>query len=414
MKKIRPFTCFLFAVTVLFLVFSPAIIREGLGSGASAGKEKSFKGILTLWQINGWQGGGQPVSLCIKKCIRDFENRNVYVFIDTVVLTPAKAAEKLAAGETPDLLSFPAGFLSDPSRLTPLDGAVLQNTPLKASALFDGKYYALPILMNPYMLYINEELLSEREVEVESLNKLSPELLFKTAETLSFEKKEGKKQKQIYGAALQGDFGGMPAGTLAFFAGNAAPRAPETASPSGSVSPQPSAGETAGAVLRQEAYNIKAATEDGLQLFLDRQAGLLIAPAGADAALKASKQTPPAYSRRPFSLYTDIAQYIGVFRTDDVLKTAICRKFVNSLYSAKNTPRLAQSGAMPAVYDETLFTDDAAMKEAYSALLQNGVFPNAFAWSALREKLKEEAPEAALGDGNALENIRRLLLNKLY
>jgi len=407
MKKIRPFTCFLFVVTVAFLIFSPAIIKAGLDTDAAARKKESFKGILTLWQINGWQGGGASISSCLKKCVKDFENKNVYVFIETAVLTPAKAAEKIAAGEKPDLVSFPAGFFDGPSLLTPLDGTNMPNTPLKASALFEGKYYALPFLVDPYMLYINEELLMEKEVEAESLRKLSPELLFRTAETLSFEKKEGKKQRQIHGIALQSEYNASPFAALAFF--NQSPAPENTAG-----SAETAAGEDAIASAQQGAYKIRAAMENGLSLFTDKQAGFLIASAGADAALKTSKKTPPAYEKRPLFHYSDIVQYMGAVETKDRLRAEMCRKFIYSLYSEKNTIRLAQTGAMPVVYDDTLFMDDMPMKEAYTALLQNGVFPNAFTYGAMRESLKTLGPEAAAGKKDALENIRRMLLNKLY
>jgi len=399
-KKIRPFTFFLFFATVLFLIFSPGIIRAGLSKDASLKKEASFEGILTLWHVNGWQTGGASVASCLKKCVRDFENRNAYVFIETVSVTPAKAAEKLASGEIPDLISFPTGFFDDPSLLSSLENIPLPGSSLKNSSRYRGKTYALPFLINPYYLYANEELFFEREIDEELLGNMTAEGFYDAAEKLSFLKQEGKVKKQVYGIALQPEYKTFPPAALSFFT---VAKADPLASP----------GEAAAGAL-QKALNIQASMDNGLALFSGKQAGFLVASGGASAALENTKIAPPAYSVMPFSRYSDMVQYIGVIKTEDSRKRNMCEKFVYSLFSVKNSERLAGSSALPVIGDETLFADDPAQKEAWQLLLPEGVFPNAFAYSSLRADLDKEASGVVAGDSRALQNIRRLILNELY
>ena len=92
MKKFKPFTFLLFLFTILFLLFAPRLIRSGLDKTKNAAQKVEYKGILTLWHINGWQTGKAQTSAYLKKCIQNFENKNSYVFIELTTLTPLNAS----------------------------------------------------------------------------------------------------------------------------------------------------------------------------------------------------------------------------------------------------------------------------------------------------------------------------------
>ena len=364
MKKFKPFTFFLFIMTVLFLIFAPALIRAGLDKTGKSSQKESFRGILTLWQVSGWQPGAGSISAYLRNCIRSFENKNAYVFIETTTLTPAKAAERIHAGELPDIISFPTGFFDTPALLAPLDHVSYGNASLSQSCEYRGQPYAFAYLVNPYLLFCNEDILYEKEIETTVMDHLNLDALFKTAATLSFSRKEGKRQKEIYGMAMQEEYISSPFASLAFFHDIQPPKndAPQETEPA----------------LSQTPYAIAAATEKGMELFMSKQASFLIASASAFATLKNPAKTPPAYRACAFSAYSDMVQYLGVVKTEDTAKLNICKAFFYSLMNEKNTKRAEELLCFPVTYLDELFADEPALKEAYRLLTQEGVFPNTF------------------------------------
>jgi hypothetical protein len=404
MKKFKPFTFFLFLFTVLFLIFAPALIRSGLKKDNPSVKNQGFRGILSLWQVNGWQPGASSIGAYLKKCVTRFENKNVYVFIEVTTLTPAKAAERIRAGELPDMISFPTGFFADPSLLSPLDDTAYSSASLASSCEYGGKQYAFAFLVNPYLLFCNEDILYEKEIETETMDKLSLDTLFKTASTLSYTKQEGKKTKQIYGMAQQEEYITSPFASLAFFRD---PQPPKTDTPD-AATPQDTQ------TLSGPAYAITAAPQKGLELFMNRQAAFLISPASALSTLKNSDKSPPAYRACAFSAYSDMVQYLGIVKTEDKAKLSICKSFLYSLLNEKNVKSASDILCLPVTYSGELFTEEPVLKEAYQTLIQEGVFPNAFTYAKAHSELKPYAAGALQGDSESLSNIRRLLSKKLY
>lgn len=391
MKKFKPFTFLLFIFTILFLFFAPGFIRSGLDKTKSDVQKNEYKGILTLWHINGWQTGKATTSAYLKKCIQSFENKNAYVFIELKTLTPVKASEKILSGEKPDIISFPTGFFEDPALLMPLDKAGFDNPFLSQSCMYGGKTYAFAFLLNAYLLYYNQELLFEKEIDEAAFEKPTFGELTEAAKILSFTRTEGKKQKEIYGMAAQSEFITSPYAALAYFQENGK---------------EPSALEASGAISVQ--------AENGLELFLNKQAAFLISSAATLNTLRNSKQTPPAFGACAFSLYSDMAQYMGICKTDDQNKLNCCKNFLYSLLNEKNIRRAEETGAFPVLFMEDLYPDDPVLKNAYRILVENGVFPNAFAFSRIKDDLKRHAKGAMTGDMQSIENIRSLLSKKLY
>lgn len=391
MKKFKPFTFLLFLFTILFLLFAPRLIRSGLDKTKNAAQKVEYKGILTLWHINGWQTGKAQTSAYLKKCIQNFENKNSYVFIELTTLTPLKASEKILAGENPDMISFPTGFFQDPALLLPLDRAGLKNTSLSQSCIYNGKTYAFAYLINAYLLFYNQELFFEKEIDETIFEKPTSCGLFKAAKILSFTHTEGKKKKEIYGMAAQAEYITFPPAALAYFQ-ESKKEAPESEATGG----------------------ISVQTENGLQFFMNKQAAFLISSAAMLNTLKNSKQTPPAYQACAFSRYSDMVQYMGICKTGDQKKANCCKNFLYSLMNEKNIRRAEETGAFPVLFLEDLYPDDPVLKNAYSILVTNGIFPNAFAFAMIKDDLKTYAKGAMTGNMQSIENIRNLLSKKLY
>jgi len=391
MKRFKPFAFLLFILTILFLLFAPHLIRTGLDKAKNAAQKDEFKGILTLWHISGWQTGKASFSGYLKKCIQRFENKNAYVFIELTTLTPTKASQKFEAGEKPDIVSFPTGFFADPSLFLPLNSADFENPSLSQSCMYNGKAYAFPWLMNAYLLFYNQELFFDKEINEAAFEKPTFDELLGAAEILSFTRTEGKKQKQIYGMAVQAEYICAPYTALAYF--------DETKT-------QTTATNSTGKITVQY--------ENGLELFINKQAGFLISSSATLDILKNSRQTPPAFGACAFSRYTDMVQYMAACKTDDPKKANCCKDFIYSLNNEKNIYSIEETGAFPAIFIDELFPDDPVLKDAYRKLAKDGVFPNAFAFAKIKNDLKMHAKGAMSGDFKSIDNIRSLLSKKLY
>ena len=50
-----------------------------------------------------------------------FERQHPYVYVDVIGMTPEEAEERKKSGESPDILSFPMGYLNDASSLAALE-----------------------------------------------------------------------------------------------------------------------------------------------------------------------------------------------------------------------------------------------------------------------------------------------------
>ena len=130
----------------------------------------------------------------------------------------------------------------------PLDKAGFDNPFLSQSCMYGGKTYAFAFLLNAYLLYYNQELLFEKEIDEAAFEKPTFGELTEAAKILSFTRTEGKKQKEIYGMAAQSEFITSPYAALAYFQENGK---------------EPSALEASGAISVQ--------AENGLELFLNKQ-----------------------------------------------------------------------------------------------------------------------------------------------
>ena len=83
-----------------------AVVR---GRSASADTEGTQMTCLTVWQIDGFEGGkGSRAQFLTKTGERCFKNENIYVSVTT--LSADMARKNLGEGNLPDMISYSAGF----------------------------------------------------------------------------------------------------------------------------------------------------------------------------------------------------------------------------------------------------------------------------------------------------------------
>ncbi len=106
MKIIRFFISLIlvFAVTFTLLVGKHKIVEE-----KDLKTPEEYKGILTFWQIDGFEGGKGSRKQFLLKVARDFERKNTGVLVMVINHTFTSVKENFEKGLFPDLISFSNG-----------------------------------------------------------------------------------------------------------------------------------------------------------------------------------------------------------------------------------------------------------------------------------------------------------------
>jgi len=400
MKRKKPFTYFLCIITILFVFISPAILKEGLSNYSyfvSLGNEEeaSFEGILTLWHINGWRSESSSILSYLKKCISSFEENNAYVFIEVESLSKDEAAARILSGERPDLISFPCGFLSDPSLLSEIGFETQINSNIASSASYDSKTYALPYTFNNYLLYCLNDMFYDTDIDPSYLSSYSLKDIFSIAKYLSLKNDtQSSQSKDIYGFVVQKETSTLPQCSLPFYV---------TAEIENSGLSKPS--ELPGATGKELLYE----AQNGYSLFASGSAAFMLASQGYLSSLS-NENSLSEFSVISSCDFTDMIQYIGVVKSDDNLKLKICRKFANSMLSLNNQSRLSEIGTCPVIYIEEIFSQNETLFNIYERMLKKGVFPNTFLYAKNISTAQKYAQEISSGNLSSLEFLKDIML----
>ncbi len=134
------------ALALAAAVYSVAVAFPALGRSERQ-ETPAYEGILTLWHTDSFEGGVGARSQFLLRRAAEFEKKHPGVLISVQTYTAEGLAEKLKAGETPDLVSYGLG--------TELSGAVELTADYAFSAgEYDGQF-ALPWCMGGYVLIAN-------------------------------------------------------------------------------------------------------------------------------------------------------------------------------------------------------------------------------------------------------------------
>ena len=360
MKK--AFTLFLCFACLAFLVLSPAFIVGGVHKNTYTIREQKqreqYRGSLTLWHIVSFKTGGTSGVSFLRSQIRSFEKQHPYVFIDLVPLTPEEAEKKLAAGERPDLCSFPLGFMgnaADFSRLPAAESLLPAYTDCGGQ---DDDCYAYPYMADFYTLSAN------------------PDAFFAGDTPLSLETEWSAPALSEWTQAL------LSAGTFSA----------SLSRPAGSF-PEAALFCTRNGALAEESRSFWQSAPADASAFWAGEVPLLLSPAAEikRAESQSTVLSPQVYG---FSDYTDLCQLIGVRAGMDAPKEAICQEFAAALLSRTAQRALASLYLLPTTAQEDLYADAPLYHQEYTRLQKCARIPNSFAFAAAPQ-LPASAEECA-------------------
>lgn len=106
MKIIRGILSILLSVSICITVF---IGKDKIGARVNILQPAQYKGIITLWHIDGFEGGTGSRKQFLLKVAREFERQNQGVLVMVINHTYSSVKEGLEKGDCPDLISYSNG-----------------------------------------------------------------------------------------------------------------------------------------------------------------------------------------------------------------------------------------------------------------------------------------------------------------
>jgi len=150
------------AILCFSIIFTFAFGYKKIDEGHYFGTAEEYKGIITIWQVDSFEGGVGSRKQFLLKVAREFEKQNPGVLVMVVDRTPESVKESMAKGEAPDMVSFGVGVsVSNFIELKDLTGNKGGNV--------GDKTCAIPWCRGGYVLIANPKLTSEIPNEIETL-----------------------------------------------------------------------------------------------------------------------------------------------------------------------------------------------------------------------------------------------------
>lgn len=131
----------------------------------------AYQGVLELWNVESFEGGSGSRSQWLTNKAAKFEAQNKGLFAHVTNLTVEQMEEKLASGDTFDIICFSRGagcIIQDKLAVLDVDtGAVAEN--YRLSALLDGKQLCAPLYAGAYCLFARSSQLDEQNLLSQAL-----------------------------------------------------------------------------------------------------------------------------------------------------------------------------------------------------------------------------------------------------
>lgn len=112
-------------------------------------QQQDYKGIISLWQIDTFEGGKGSRKQFLLKIAREFEKQNVGVLAMVSDMSIEGAKEKIERGEYPDMISYGLGLNLDSIEELSLDNTV-------KGGIIKNKTYATAWCRGGYFLFRNK------------------------------------------------------------------------------------------------------------------------------------------------------------------------------------------------------------------------------------------------------------------
>lgn len=212
--RVKPFTLFLCIILVLFIILGPRLIWRGLKNQEPLKslylKLPKWTGIITIWDVPYVECGTGSNRKWLNSCIRDFEKKYPGVFIQVRGMAPEMARMYFQGNNQqefmPDIVSLgsyqqivPLNMLQD---LSPFFSKKEIQTlhPLAQKSIIKGnKMIGVPWMLGAYGLFINQDMLEEKELILPEDRPLDYSTLEEIVKNLTYQTKKSKKTKDYYG-----------------------------------------------------------------------------------------------------------------------------------------------------------------------------------------------------------------------
>lgn len=98
------------ASLIFCIIFTVVIGRNKLRENYEYTEPQEYKGIITIWQIDGFEGGAGSRKQFLLKVAREFEKENDGVLVMVMDQTLKGATENIKSGKIPDIISYSNGL----------------------------------------------------------------------------------------------------------------------------------------------------------------------------------------------------------------------------------------------------------------------------------------------------------------
>lgn len=144
----------LVAATVFTVFYGKNAINDNGVSAAPA----QYKGIITLWHIDTFEGGVGSRKQFLLSISREFEKKNTGVLVMAMDYTAESAEKSMSEGKFPDIISFGAGVKVKNLRTLNINVSAFGGG-------YNGNVYAVPWCRGGYCLIENPDFVSNKNSE---------------------------------------------------------------------------------------------------------------------------------------------------------------------------------------------------------------------------------------------------------
>ncbi len=369
MKRINLLALLLCTAFVALFALAPAFVETGLSADFArqwlSPKREEWQGVLRVWHVALWQTGKGSGASFLAARGKEFERRYPGVFIEVESMTPSGALERFARGEAPDVVSFPGGW-GQAATLTAFAEAERPSgvyEHLLASGRSGEAQLALPYMLSCYMLMYDEDVFSDADIEppvqAEEAN------FTRLCATLTYSKRQGRKTVSVVGLEIPEIPGILPAAAL----------------------------------LERGLIPGANSHIEGSAAFKARAAGMAI---GGVRDLAEPERYTFSAKLEPLLGFTDMVQYVGVWKTARQEAKPYAKRFAASLLDESAQKKLEGLYAFPVREIESMYDAEPLLKEISIEIAKAGV-PRAFSYAKRLEAMAPLSKAALDGDSRALD-----------
>ena len=318
------------------------------------GKKAEYQGVITLWNVDTFEGGSSSRSSYLSQIAMQFEKYNKGALIKVDNLTVDEMMANINMGVLPDMFAFGTGvggILKDKMVTLPssLESKVLLN--LYSSGLDKGNFKAAAYAFGGYTLISTTE-------KIEAAGQTYNGSLLDLALSLEFDKTYKKTTKHISSLTFgRNDY----TNAIDVFSRVFTSSSVEDLKTSGVV---------------DEKYNLQT-SYDAYLSFINGRASMLLGTQRdiyrMENRLSSGVENDVLY--QPLGCYTDLVCYISVLSTN-LEKKNVCLDFVEFLLSESSQKQLENIGLLSAI--GLKLYESGPLKELEEKLNQNTIVKSAF------------------------------------